>query len=263
MKSNMTPSNGFNWGGFYALLSKEIRRFMRVATQTVVTPMVTTLLYLLVFVQVLEGRYSPAPAYSYAEFLVPGLVMMAVIQNAFANSSSSLLQAKMNGSITFMLIAPLSALEILLAFVLASVLRAILVGVGVALVAALATGAHLLHPLWALAFVLLTGSALGLLGLLAAIMAEKFDHMSAFQNFVIMPLTFLSGVFWSLQKLPENWQTISALNPLLYMIDGFRYGMIGVSDFDPARSAGFASVFVTLLFALTWFLLQRGWRLRG
>lgn len=256
------PSN-FNAGGFQALLFKELRRFMRVATQTVVTPMVTTLLYLLVFVQVLEGRYSPAVDFSYAEFLVPGLVMMAVIQNAFANSSSSLLQAKMNGSITFMLIAPLSALEILLAFVLASIARGALVGLGVWMVAAWVTDWHLLHPLWALVFMLLTGAALGLLGLLAAIMAEKFDHMSAFQNFVILPLTFLSGVFWSLSSLPAQWQPLSRFNPLLYMIDGFRYGMIGVSDFDPVSSAGFATLFVALLFGLTWWLLHRGWRLRG
>lgn len=253
----------FNSGGFWVLLNKEVRRFMRVATQTVVTPMVTTLLYLLVFVQVLEGRYSPAVDFSYAEFLVPGLIMMAVIQNAFANSSSSLLQAKMNGSITFMLIAPLSAFEILLAFVSASVLRGALVGLGVWSVASLLTDWNLLNPVWALVFLLLTGAALGLLGLIAAVIAEKFDHMSAFQNFVILPLTFLSGVFWSVKSLPEVWQPISALNPLLYMIDGFRYGMIGVSDFDPARSAGFAALFVALLFGLTWWMLHRGWRLRG
>ena len=259
----MTANKQFNTAGFATLFKKEVRRFMRVATQTVVTPMVTTLLYLLVFVQVLEGRYSPAVDFSYAEFLVPGLVMMAVIQNAFANSSSSLLQAKMNGSITFMLIAPLSALEILLAFTLAAVLRGALVGVGVWGVASLLTDWHLVEPLWSLAFLMLTGAALGLLGVIAAIIAEKFDHMSAFQNFVILPLTFLSGVFWSVSSLPEFWQPISALNPLLYMIDGFRYGMIGVSDFDPARSAGFAALFVALLFGQTWWLLHRGWRLRG
>lgn len=255
-------NSGFNTGGFVTLLDKEVRRFMRVATQTVVTPMVTTLLYLLVFVQVLEGRYSPAADFTYAEFLVPGLVMMAVIQNAFANSSSSLLQAKMNGSITFMLIAPLSALEILLAFKLAAILRGLLVGLGVWSVAALLTDWNLAEPLWAMVFLLLTGAALGLLGVIASIIAEKFDHMSAFQNFVILPLTFLSGVFWSVKSLPEFWQPISALNPLLYMIDGFRYGMIGVSDFDPIRSAAFAAFFVALLFGLTWWLLHQGWRLR-
>lgn len=253
----------FNAPGFWVLLQKELRRFLRVGTQTIVTPMVTTLLYLLVFVQVLDGRYSPAVDFSFAEFLVPGLVMMAVIQNAFANSSSSLLQAKMNGSVTFILIAPLSALEILAAFILASVFRGVLVGLGVWLVASLLTDWNLVNPLWAALFLLLTGAALGLLGLIAAVLSEKFDHMSAFQNFVILPLTFLSGVFWSVKSLPEFWQPISALNPLLYMIDGFRYGMIGVSDFDPATSAGFAAVFVALLALLTWLLLHKGWRLRG
>lgn len=260
---NNRSQNQFNTAGFGVLLQKELRRFLRVGTQTIITPMVTTLLYLLVFVQVLEGRYSPAVNFSYAEFLVPGLVMMAVIQNAFSNSSSSLLQAKMNGSVTFILIAPLSAFEILLAFVLASVVRGALVGVGVWCVASLLTGWHLQHAVWALSFLLLTGAALGLLGLLAAIMSDKFDHMSAFQNFVILPLTFLSGVFWSVSSLPEFWQPIAALNPLLYMIDGFRYGMIGVSDFDPANSAAFAAGFVALLSLLAWFLLHKGWRLRG
>lgn len=260
----MMPSvAGFNWGGFSTLLAKEIRRFARVATQTVVTPMVTTLLYLLVFVQVLEGRYSPAEGYSYAQFLVPGLMMMAVIQNAFANSSSSLLQAKMNGSVTFMLIAPLSALEILLAFVIAAVVRGVAVGLGLWLVAGFVVGWQVLYPLWALSFLLSTGAALGLLGLIAAIMADKFDHMSAFQNFVILPLTFLSGVFWSVQSLPEHWQTVSALNPLLYMIDGFRYGIMGVSDFAAATSLAFSIGFVVVLAVLAWWMLDRGWRLRG
>lgn len=253
----------FNWGGFSTLLAKEIRRFARVGTQTIVTPMVTTLLYLLVFVQVLEGRYSPAEGFSYAQFLVPGLMMMAVIQNAFANSSSSLLQAKMNGSVTFMLIAPLSALEIMLAFVTAAVVRGLAVGVGLWLVAGFVVGWDVLHPFWALGFLLSTGAALGVLGLIGAIIAEKFDHMSAFQNFVILPLTFLSGVFWSVQSLPPHWQTVSALNPLLYMIDGFRYGIMGVSDFVPAFSLAFSVGFVVVLAALAWWMLDRGWRLRG
>ena len=248
--------------GFGTLLYKELLRFWKVAFQTIGAPVLTTLLYLLIFAHVMQGR---APVYGevpYAAFLVPGLVMMAVLQNAFANSSSSLIQSKVTGNIIFVLLPPLSYWDFFAAYVLASVVRGMVVGAGVLLVSLGFVALSFEHPLWIIAFAVAGSAILGTLGLIAGIWAEKFDQVAAFQSFLIMPLTFLSGVFYSIHSLPTFWQALSHFNPFFYMIDGFRYGFFGVSDINPALSLGIAVASLLALTALTLALLKRGYKLR-
>jgi len=215
-----------NWYGLYTLFGKEVWRFMKVATQTLLAPVV--LLYLLVFVSVLEEHVEVYEGISYTAFLVPGLIMMSVIQNAFANSSSSLFQSKMTGSLVFLLLPPLSSLEFYLAYIAASVLRGIFVGLGV-WISTLWFVVLPIDSLWALVVFAVLGSAvLGTLGLIASLWADKWDHIAAFQNFLIVPLIFLSGVFYRIDTLPAFWEKASYYNPFFYMIDGFRYGFFGV-----------------------------------
>ena len=248
--------------GFGTLFYKEMLRFWKVAFQTVAAPVLTTLLYLLIFSHVMQGR---APVYGevpYAAFLVPGLVMMAVLQNAFANSSSSLIQSKVTGNIIFVLLPPLSYWDFFAAYVLASVVRGMAVGAGVLLVSLGFVELAFAHPLWIIAFALAGSAILGTLGLIAGIWADKFDQVAAFQSFLIMPLTFLSGVFYSIHSLPAFWQGLSRFNPFFYMIDGFRYGFFGVSDIDPALSLGVALANLLAFTAITLALLKRGYKLR-
>lgn len=248
--------------GLYTLFYKEVLRFGKVLLQTLIAPIITALLYLLVFGHVFEGRVQAFPGVSYTMFLIPGLVMMSVIQNAFANSSSSLIQSKVTGNIVFMLLTPLSHLEFFLAFVLAAVVRGVLVGLGVWLVALLFTPLPLQHPLTVLLFMFLSSATLGAIGVIAGIWAEKFDQLAGFQNFVILPLSFLSGVFYSIHSLPEFWQKLSHFNPFFYMIDGFRYGFFGVSDIAPAHSLAVVTLFLAVLSAVTLMLLKAGYKLR-
>jgi ABC-2 type transport system permease protein len=217
-------------------------------------------LYLVVFAHALEGRVYDSVAYT--DFLVPGLVMMSVLQNAFANSSSSLVQSKITGNIVFVLLAPISWLEFFAAYVLASVVRGLTVGVGVLAATAWFVDLRLQAPLWALVFALLGAGLLGALGLLAGILSEKIDQMAAFQNFVIMPLTFLSGVFYSIHSLPEFWLKLSHANPFFYMIDGFRYGFFGLSDAAPARSLAVVSASLVAVSFACLALLRSGYKLR-
>lgn len=248
--------------GFYTLLYKEMLRFWKVAFQTVLAPVITALLYLLIFSHVLEAHVQVYPGVSYTAFLVPGLVMMTMLQNAFANSSSSLIQSKITGNIVFMLLAPLSYLEFFGAYLLASVVRGFVVGLGVFVVTLVFTQLTVLHPLWLIAFGFLSTGILGALGIIAGIWAEKFDQLAAFQNFIIMPLTFLSGVFYSIHSLPAFWQTASRFNPVFYMIDGFRYGFFGVADVAPQLSLLVVGVSFVALSAFTLMLLQSGYKLR-
>lgn len=248
--------------GLYTLFYKEVLRFGKVLLQTIVAPVITAMLYLLVFGHVFEGRVQVFPGVSYGAFLIPGLVMMTVIQNAFANSSSSLIQSKVTGNIVFMLLTPLSHLEFFLAFVLASVVRGVLVGAGVYLVALLFTTVPVQHPGYVLLFMLLGSAALGAIGVIAGIWAEKFDQLAGFQNFIILPLSFLSGVFYSIHSLPEFWQRLSHFNPFFYMIDGFRYGFFGISDIAPSHSLGVVALFLLALSAVTLLLLKTGYKLR-
>ena len=251
-----------NFTGFYTLFAKEILRFRKVWLQTLMAPIVTALLYLLVFGHVLQGRIEVFPGVGYLAFLVPGLVMMSVIQNAFANSSTSLIQSKVSGSLVFMLLAPLSHLEFFAAFVAAAVVRGIAVGLGVYLVAVMFVPVPVAHP-WAMVLFAVLGSAMaGTLGVIAGLWAEKFDQLAGFQNFVILPLSFLSGVFYSIRSLPPFWQGASHLNPFFYMIDGFRYGFFGQADTHPGLSLLAVGGAFLLLAAAAVGMIRRGYKLR-
>lgn len=248
--------------GFFTLLYKELLRFWKVGFQTVLAPMVSTLLYLLVFFHVLEAHVEAYPGVAYTTFLIPGLVMMAVIQNAFANSSSSMIQSKISGNIVFILLSPLSYQAIFFAYILASVVRGLLVGLGVYLVTLIFFDIPLQLPLWVLLFVILGSAILGALGLIAGIWADKFDQLAAFQNFIILPLTFLSGVFYTVHSLPIGWQYLSHLNPFFYMIDGFRYGFFGISDISPYISLTIVAICLLAISMLAIRLLKTGYKLR-
>ncbi|MBI5612636.1 MAG: ABC transporter permease [Gammaproteobacteria bacterium] len=252
-----------NTRGLYTLFYKELLRFYKVALQTLLAPVLTALLYLLVFAQVLEQRAEAFPGVSYSAFLVPGLVMMSMIQNAFANSSSSLIQSKVTGNLIFVLLAPLSAFEFLLAFVLAAMVRALLVGLGVCLVALVFVPVPLHNAGYVLLFAVLASAALGALGVIAGIWADKFDQLAGFQNFIILPLSFLSGVFYSIHSLPGFWLTLSHLNPFFYMIDGFRYGFFGAADVSPALSLAVVALFLAAIGALALALVARGYKIRN
>jgi len=248
--------------GFPTLLYKELLRFWKVSVQTVAAPVLTALLYLVVFAYALGGRVRVFEQMSYAQFLVPGLVMMSVLQNAFANSSSSLIQSKITGNLVFMMLPPISYLEFFGAYVLASMARGIAVGGGVLAATVWFVDLHLAAPAWVLLFALLCAAILGTLGLIAGIWADKFDQIAAFQNFVILPLTFLSGVFYSIHSLPPLWQAASHLNPFFYMIDGFRYGFFGVSDFPPYASLAVVAVSFAVLSSACLLMLRSGYKLR-
>jgi ABC-2 type transport system permease protein len=248
--------------GFSALFYKELLRFWKVVVQTVVAPVVTALLYLLIFSHVLEAHIEVYPGVSYSSFLVPGLVMMSMLQNAFANSSSSLIQSKMQGNIVFVLLPPLSYLEFFLAYLGAAILRGLVVGLGVWAVTLWFTTLQMPHPGWLLAYGLLACAIMGALGILAGIWAEKYDQLAAFQNFLILPLTFLSGVFYSIHSLPPFWQAVSHANPVFYLIDGFRYAFVGHSDSDPWLGLLVASACFVAISAITLALLRSGYKLR-
>ena len=248
--------------GFYTLFYKEVLRFGKVLLQTLIAPIITALLYLLVFAHVLAGRVEVFPGVVYTAFLVPGLVMMSVIQNAFANSSSSLIQSKLTGNLVFILLAPLSHLEFFLAFVVAAAVRGMLVGAGIYLVSVFFVTVPVQHPIFIIAFVALSSSVLGALGLIAGIWAEKFDQLAGFQNFIILPLSFLSGVFYSIHSLPAFWQHLSRFNPFFYMIDGFRYGFFGVSDIAPSYSLLIVLAALAALTGVTLLMLKTGYKLR-
>lgn len=248
--------------GFRTLVRKELMRFAKVSVQTVLAPILTSLLYLLIFSHALQDRVQVFEGVGYTQFLVPGLVMMAVLQNAFANTSSSLIQSKITGNIVFILLPPLSHLEIFVAYVVASMVRGLVVGAGVFVVTVWFAAPAFAHPLWVLAFAVLGSAILGTMGLLAGIWAEKFDQIAAFQNFIIMPATFLSGVFYSVHSLPEFWLAVSHLNPFFYMVDGFRYGFFGVSDVAPTTSLAVALVALAAVSAFALALLRSGYKLR-
>ncbi len=247
---------------FRTLFYKELLRFWKVAFQTVAAPIMTSILYLLIFAHALDGRVAVYENVTYSAFLVPGLVMMSVLQNAFANSSSSLIQSKVTGNVVFMLLPPISYFEFFSAYVLAAVARGLIVGFGVFAVTVWFVELSVRAPLWLAAFALLGSAILGTLGLIAGIWADKFDQLAAFQNFIIMPLTFLSGVFYSIHTLPPFWQTLSHFNPFFYMIDGFRYGFFGASDVAPEASLVVVAACFAILSAITLAMLRTGYKLR-
>lgn len=249
--------------GWQTLLKKEVLRFWKVSFQTVLAPVVTALLYLMIFSHVLDGKVEPYPGVSYGAFLVPGLVMMSVLQNAFSNTSSSLIQSKITGNLVFVLLPPLSHLEFLSAYVIAAMVRGVVVGLGVLLVTVFFVGLTMEHAFWVLAYALVGSALLGTMGFIAGIWAEKFDQLAAFQNFIIVPATFLSGVFYSIHSLPPIWQTVSHFNPFFYLIDGFRYGFFGVSDVSPWFSMSVALVSLVVLMVIALRLVVSGYKLRG
>jgi ABC-2 type transport system permease protein len=248
--------------GFPTLLYKEVLRFYKVSFQTVAAPVLTAILYLLIFGQVLQGKVLVYERISYIAFLVPGLVMMSLLQNAFANTSSSLIQSKIMGNLIFVLLAPLSSFEFYAAYVIAAIVRGIAVASGVLLITVWFVPPSFEYPLWIVVFALLSAAILGGMGLIAGIWADKYDQLAAFQNFLIMPATMLSGVFYSIHSLPPVWQMISHFNPFFYMIDGFRYGFFGVSDISPWTSLMIVGGFFIAVSVLALRLLQTGFKLR-
>ncbi len=249
--------------GWQTLLYKEVLRFWKVSFQTVAAPVLTAVMYLLIFGHVLENQIKVYDTISYTAFLVPGLVMMSVLQNAFANSSSSLIQSKIMGNLVFLLLTPLSHWNWFFAYVGSSIVRGLLVGAGVFAVTFWFASLSFVAPLWILIFMVLGAALMGTLGLIAGLWAEKFDQLAAFQNFIVMPMTFLSGVFYSIHSLPAFWQGVSHLNPFFYMIDGFRYGFFGVSDVSPWLSLGVVATALASVSAITVQLLRIGYKIRS
>ena len=248
--------------GFQTLFYKEVLRFWKVAAQTIGAPILTAMLYLLIFGHTLKDHVEVYPGVQYTAFLIPGLVMMSVLQNAFANTSSSLTQSKMTGNLVFVLLPPLSHWELYGGYVLAAVVRGLAVGFGVFVITAWFGNLSFVAPWWIVIFAFLGAALLGTMGLIAGIWADKFDQLAVFQNFLIMPLTFLAGVFYSIKSLPPFWQAVSHLNPFFYMIDGFRYGFFGQSDVNPLISLAIICIALALLSTLAVQMLRRGYKLR-
>ena len=249
--------------GWQMLFYKEVLRFWRVAAQTIAGPVLTAMLYLLIFGHALEAHVKVYDQVSYTAFLVPGLAMMSLLQNAFANSSSSLIMSKVMGNLVFLLLTPLSYVHWFVAYVGAAVFRGLVVGVGVLLVSAFFTDLSFVAPMWIMAFAVLGATLMGSLGLVAGLWAEKFDQLAAFQNFVVMPMTFLSGVFYSIHSLPAFWQRVSHFNPFFYMIDGFRYGFFGASDVSPWLSLGVVATAALAVSVWGLLLLRSGYKIRS
>ena len=249
--------------GWQTLLYKEVLRFWKVAFQTIAGPVLTAMLYLLIFGHALEDHVKVYDQVSYTAFLVPGLAMMSLLQNSFANSSSSLIMSKVMGNLVFIMLTPLSYGHWFVAYVGAAVVRGLVVGAGVFAVSALFTHVSFAQPLFIVAFAVMGAALMGTLGLIAGLWAEKFDQLAAFQNFVVMPMTFLSGVFYSIHSLPAFWQGVSHFNPFFYMIDGFRYGFFGVSDVSPWLSVSVVGVALLLVSGVALQLLRSGYKIRS
>ena len=249
--------------GTWTLLKKELLRFWRVAFQTVAAPVISGILYLLIFSHVLDGRIEVYEGVPYMAFLIPGLIMMSLLQNAFSNSSSSLIQAKVMGNIVFLLLTPLSYLQLYFSLLVASIARGIFVGICIFFISIFYIDLPMENPLIIFLFAFLGGGLMGSFGIIAGVWAERFDQMAAFGNFVIMPLSMLSGVFYSIHSLPPFWQKVSHLNPFFYMIDGFRYGFFGQSDTSPYLSLLIVTLFFIILAFITIRMLKSGYKLRG
>jgi ABC-2 type transport system permease protein len=248
--------------GWQMLFYKEVMRFWRVVGQTVGGPVLTAMLYLLIFGHALESHVKVYGQVSYTAFLVPGLAMMSLLQNAFANSSSSLIASKVMGNLVFLLLTPLSYWNWFVAYVGAAIFRGLVVALGVFAVAFFFTDLSFVAPLWIAVFALMGATLMGALGLIAGLHSEKFEQLAAFQNFIVMPMTFLSGVFYSIHSLPPFWQTVSHFNPFFYMIDGFRYGFFGVSDVSPWISLGVVGSTLLVVSLAALHLLRIGYRIR-
>jgi ABC-2 type transport system permease protein len=256
---------GVNWGGLETLYIKEVRRFFKVQMQTVWAPAVTTLLYLAIFTVALGRGGRTVMGVHFADFIAPGLIVMAMIQNAFANASFSLLVGKMQGNIVDYLMPPLSTGELIAGLVGAAVTRAFLVGIAVWLAMLLWPGVHVRieHPVWVFWFGLMGALMLSFLGLLTSLWADKFDHAAAVTNFVVTPLSLLSGTFYSIHQLAPSFQAVSHANPFFYVISGFRYGFLGISDSPIPVGAIVLLVLNVALWALCYALIRRGWKIKN
>lgn len=257
------PAQPAMGSGFPTLLRKELLRFWKVAFQTIAAPVLTALMYLLIFAHVLEGRVTVYDSVPYTAFLIPGLMMMSMLQNAFANPSSSLIQSRITGNLVFILLPPLSHREIFSAYLLAAIARGLCVGLCVWAISLFFVQLPIANPLWILVFAVMSCGIMGTLGLIAGLWSEKFDQLAAFQNFLIMPATFLSGVFYSIHSLPPFWQTVSHWNPLFYTIDGFRYGFFAASDVSPWFSFAVVAGVFAVLCLISLRLLASGYKLRN
>ncbi|WP_313101280.1 ABC transporter permease [Brevundimonas sp.] len=255
--------DGINWVGLRTLYLREVRRFWKVGAQTVAAPVVTTLLYMLVFVVALKGARPPLHGTPFAEFVAPGLIMMAILQNAFANASSSLIQAKIMGTATDFLTPPLSPLELTIGFTLGAATRGVAVGLVTALCVLPFAKLGVVNVLLIVWFGLIASLLMGMTGVLAGLWSEKFDHLSAVQNFVVMPMTFLSGTFYLIDSLPEPFASISRFNPFFYLIDGFRAGFIGHAEGNLMVGVVMSAVLTVLMGAACWLVFRSGWRLKS
>lgn len=252
-----------NWLGLQTLAMREILRFWTVWTQTLLAPLVTAGLFMLIFTIAIGPRRGDVMGVSFAHFIAPGILMMTVIQNAFANTSSSLVISKVQGNIVDTLMPPLSALELVLGYLAGGIARGVLVAVAIGFGQFAVLGIVPAHPLVALSFVILGAAFLSALGILAGIIANKFDQMAAITNFIVTPLAFLSGTFYSVEALPPVLYQITHLNPVFYLIDGARWGILGVSDSDPLLGFGFALAATLAICALAWRWFDRGYRLKA
>ena len=254
---------GFNWIGFYTLYVKEVRRFLNVLTQTVFAPAVTTLLFYLIFTISVDRNYLNTANYSFSEFLAPGLICMAIMQNSFANTSSSLLISKVQGNIVDVLMPPVSELELTFSYTLGGITRGLLVGLSVAISIFFIVPLNIHNIYIIIYFAFFSSSLLSIAGILCGIWAKKFDHMAAVTNFIIIPLTFLSGTFYSISRLPEKWHFVASWNPFFYMIDGFRYGFIGFSDSNIYTGIIILALTNLVLLISTIFIFKKGYGLRS
>ncbi|MGR3495330.1 ABC transporter permease [Citreimonas sp.] len=252
-----------NWLGLYTLAEREVLRFVNVWTQTLLAPLVTAGLFMVIFSIAIGPRRGDVMGVDFTTFIAPGILMMTVIQNAFANTSSSIVISKVQGNIVDTLMPPLSAGELVLGYLAGGVARGLVVAVVISLAFVIFVGLVPAHPLVALVFVLLGATFLSALGMLAGIFAQKFDQMAAITNFVITPLAFLSGTFYSAEALPQGLYQITHANPVFYLIDGVRYGMIGVSDSSPLFGFFFALLWTAGVCAVTWWMFRRGYRLKA
>jgi ABC-2 type transport system permease protein len=252
-----------NWLGLWTLYKKEVRRFLKVHFQTVLAPVVTSLLFMIVFSLAIGGQRGEILGVAYASFLAPGLVMLGVLNNAFANSSSSLIGAKMMNNTVDFLMPPLSPAELAAAFIGGAVTRGVLVGLATAVCIAPFVDMSVAHP-WAVAYFGLSAALMmGVIGVMAGLWAEKFDHLAVVTNFIILPLAFLSGTFYSVEILPEPFYTISHINPVFFLIDGFRYGFIGAGDSHLGLGIAVTAVLNLVLMTACYLLLRSGWRLKS
>ena len=252
-----------NWLGLATLSQREVLRFLNVWTQTILAPLVTSALFLLIFTIAIGPRRGEVMGVDFATFLAPGILMMTVIQNAFANTSSSIVISKVQGNIVDTLMPPLSAAETVLGYLAGGVARGVIVAVAVA--AGLWVGMGLIpsHPFWALGFVILGALFMGGVGIIAGVLANKFDQMAAITNFIVTPLAFLSGTFYSVEALPPVLRDITHANPIFYLIDGVRYGMIGVSDASPVLGFAVGSIATIVVAATAYGMFARGYRLKA